>query len=248
MNANAFFTKAIAGALLVTSALAHADEPKPHKLNLPPSADLHYSIKSQQKGLALDGEAVVRWSISADKFSVTSETRAMLIGKVLETHSEGGIDEYGLAPNVFSDKRIRKDPTVATFDRNTKTVSFTSSDATYPIKGGEQDRSSVLWQLIGIARAAPAKFKTDSEWHFFVVGQRDADPWTFTVVNHEKVQLPTGTVNTVHIMRAPPPDSQDQKLDIWLAPSMEWYPVKLRFSEQNDDFIEQTLVKTDKKS
>jgi hypothetical protein len=250
MKIPALFSKFIGIALLGCAALAQAQDipAKKYKLNFPPSAELRYAIQSQQKGLALDGEAVVRWTNSGKQFSVSSETRAMLIGKVLDTRSEGGIDEYGLAPTSFSEKRIRKEAASASFDRASKTISFSTSDAHYDIKGGEQDRSSVIWQLIAIARAAPAKFKPGTEWKFFVVGPRDADAWTFTVVDQQKLETPTGVLNTVHITRSPPNDSQDQKLDIWLAPSMEWYPARLRFSEQNEDFIEQTLVKINKKT
>jgi hypothetical protein len=42
-------------------------------------------------------------------------------------------------------------------------------------------------------------------------------------------------------MRNPPPGSEEQQLDIWLAPALQWYPVKLRFTEGGGDFIEQTL-------
>jgi len=228
------------------AAMAQNATPK-YKMNFPPSADLRYTITAQQKGIPLEGEANVRWTASANNFSVSSETRASLFGKVLETKSEGAIDDHGLAPAVFTEKRLRRDATTTTFDRNAKTIRFSTSDATYPIKGGEQDRSSVLWQLIAAARATPAKFKAGSEWHFVVAGERDTDPWTFKVVKQEKIQTPNGALNAVHVLRSPS-SGGGQKLDIWLAPSMEWYPVKLRFSEQDADFIEQTLSKVDKKS
>jgi hypothetical protein len=44
-----------------------------------------------------------------------------------------------------------------------------------------------------------------------------------------------------------PPDSKGQHLDIWLAPSMEWYPVRLRYTDSDTEFIEQTLQKITKK-
>jgi hypothetical protein len=78
-----------------------------------------------------------------------------------------------------------------------------------------------------------------------VVGPHDADPWTFRVIGREKVQAGAaiGAVDTVHVLREPPPGSKDQTLDIWLAPSLEWYPVKLRFVDNDRDYVEQTLEK-----
>jgi hypothetical protein len=51
------------------------------------------------------------------KYSVHSETRAMLIGKILDTGSRGSIDSFGLAPDQFNEKRFNKPETITTFDR-----------------------------------------------------------------------------------------------------------------------------------
>jgi hypothetical protein len=69
------------------------------------------------------------------------------------------------------------------------------------------------------------------------------------VVGREKVQAGPafGEVDAIHVMRAPPPDSKDQSLDLWLAPGLEWYPVKLRFTDTDRDYVEQTLEKITKK-
>ena len=217
--------------------------------NLPPSADLNYSIKARQRGLGLVGDSTTVWRAGDGKYSIASETRSALFGKILDNRSEGTIDEYGLAPAQYTEKRFRKDPTTASFKRDSKTIVFSASEQSYPIKGGEQDRVSVSWQLVAMARAAKDKFKPGSEWNFFVVGPHDADPWTFRVIGREKVQAGAaiGAVDTVHVLREPPPGSKDQTLDIWLAPSLEWYPVKLRFVDNDRDYVEQTLERVTRK-
>ncbi len=227
--------------MLIASASTLDHPAVKHKLNAPPSADLNYSIKAKQSGLSLSGDALVQWRAADNKFTVVTATRAMLIGKILDAKSEGAVDEYGLAPATFTEKRFRKDPTTTTFDRQGNTISFSASSESYPIQGGEQDRSSAIWQLISIARAAPEKFKPGSEWTFFVAGQYDAEPWTFKLTQPENIKTPMGEIHAVHILKAPPPDSKGQRLDIWLAPSLEWYPVRLRFTEANGDVIEQSL-------
>jgi hypothetical protein len=218
-----------------------------YKINVPPSADLRYAVKAKQSGLSLDGEAQVKWSAGGNKFLLVTEMRAMLVGKILEAKSEGAIDEYGLAPVSSTEKRFRKDATTATFDRTSKTISFSASNVTYPIKGGEQDRNSAIWQLISVARGAPAKFKPGSEWKFFVAGQHDADPWTFKILKQEKIKTPLGDLNTVRLSKGTNSNDKSQQLDIWLAPSLEWYPVRLRYTDPDQDFIEQTLVSITKK-
>ena len=164
-----------------------AGHPAPkRKFNLPPSVDLVYAIDARQGGLRIQGSALVQWRNGGQHYSVAAETRAMLVGKILDAKSEGAIDAYGLAPASFTEKRFRKDATSTTFDRAARTITFAQSDASYPLIGGEQDRTSITWQLVAIARAQPKKFTPGSEWPFFVAGQRDAERWSFKVIQPGK--------------------------------------------------------------
>lgn len=237
--------------LLLSAALAHAKSEAPdaehpsvkHAHNLPPSADLHYSIKARQHGLGINGEANVAWRAGDGKYSITTDSRAAIFGKILENRSEGVIDEFGLAPASFYEKRFRKDATTTRFQRDSKTITFTEGDDSYVIKGGEQDRTSAPWQLLAQARATPGQFKTGSEWKYFVAGRRDAEVWSFKVVEREVVHTGQGDVEAVHLVKAPPPDAQGQQVDLWLAPTLNWYPVRVRFADDDGDFVEQTLDK-----
>jgi hypothetical protein len=241
------FLPALLISTLMTQPAAQAAPATKYKTNLPPSVELAYAIKAKQKGIPVDGDAVMRWTAVSGKFAATNVARAMLIGKILDARSEGEIDGYGLAPAVFTEKRVRREATVTTFDRAAGTIRFSGSPHTYPIKGGEQDRNSVIWQLVAVARIAPGRIKPGTSWSFFVAGQRDAEQWTFKVVKQEKLRTPLGDLNTLHITKVPPPDSKEQHLDIWLAPSLEWYPARLRFSDDNGDYIEQTLLQVSRK-
>ncbi len=153
---------------------------------LPPAAELQYSIKAKQSGISLGGSASVKWLVNNHNYQILTETRAMLFGKILDASSVGNIDDFGLAPDKFIEKRFGKPATTTGFNRDSKTISFTASAETYVIKGGEQDRTSATWQLVAQARAAGEKFKPGSEWKMFVAGRRDAEEWTFKVVASEK--------------------------------------------------------------
>jgi hypothetical protein len=211
------------------------------KINPPPSADLDYTIKAKQKGLTLNGSALVHWNTDGNNYSVVTETRASLLGKILEAKSEGRIDRYGLAPNSSTEKRFRKEQTTTTFDRQDGKITFSASDASYPIKGGEQDRNSATWQLVTLARNN--QFKSGNTVRMIVAGQKDADTWTFKVGKQEKINTPLGSLNTLQISKLVKDAGKDQKVELWLAPSREWYPVRVRFTEPDGDFIEQTIEK-----
>lgn len=238
-------------AILATGSAMAADTqiaPPVRPFKLAPSADLNYAIEARQHGFTLGGEALINWRAGDGIYSVQAETKSALLGKIVESRSEGTVDKYGLAPAQFTEKKFRKGATSATFNRESKTISFNEGQQTYAIVGGEQDRASAAWQLTALARANPDKFKAGSEWSFFVAGPRDADPWTFKVIKREKVDLggTLGEVDALHILRAPPPGDKGQTLDLWLAPSLDWYPVRLRFTD-DEDFVEQRLTNISKR-
>jgi hypothetical protein len=216
-----------------------------NEINLPPSAELHYIIKAKQKGIPVSGEANVKWQLAnvndTQSYSVITETRVILFGKILDASSFGHIDTHGLAPNKFVEKRFGKTESTTFFDHGTKTIRFTESSQTYTIKGGEQDRTSATWQLVTLARATADKFVTGSEWKMFVAGRRDAEDWSFKVAGTENIATPMGEFSAVHFIKAPPPDSKDQQLEIWLAPKLEWYPIRLKFSDADGDNVDQML-------
>ncbi|MFC0253708.1 DUF3108 domain-containing protein [Massilia consociata] len=209
--------------------------------DLPPSADLRYELQARHRGFGLKGEATVTWRAGDGKYAVNAVSKVPLLGTLTEDRSSGTVDTHGLAPAEFHEKRLRKDPTKTTFNRDTKTLGFSESRQTYPLKGGEQDRASVTWQLVAVARAAGDKFKPGSVWHFFVAGRRDAETWVFKVVRREKVRTGLGEVEAVLVSRQPPADKKDQAVDVWLAPQHEWYPVKLRYVDGDKEQVEQTL-------
>jgi hypothetical protein len=238
----------IAGLMLAAAAgRGMAEEPDHPAVrratSVPPSADLAYSVKARQKGFAINGEALSHWQAGAGKYALESESRASILGKLIETKSTGIVDNYGIAPLNFWEKRFRKDPYKVSFDRGARLITFSEAPTvTYPIKGGEQDRGTAPWQLAAVARGAPDKFVAGSEWSFFVAGRVDAQPWVFKVTGHETLKTGVGEIDAVHAVRTPPPGSRDQKLDIWLAPAHEWYPVRIRLSSE-DDVLEQTIEK-----
>jgi hypothetical protein len=228
----------------VVSTLVHADS----SMNIAPSVELQYTIKATQKGIPVSGEALVKWLVSGQKntlkYSLTTETHVMLFGKILEANSFGSINGKGLAPDLYVEKRFGKAESKTTFDHATNTIRFTDSSASYPIKGSEQDRSSATWQLVTLARTAENSFQPGSQVTMFVAGRRDAEPWTFKVTGIENLTTAIGEFSTVHLIKAPPPDSKEQQLEIWLAPTLEWYPVRVKFSDGDGDKIDQLITGT----
>jgi hypothetical protein len=236
-------------ALFAAAGLAAAQDDHPsvkRAFDLPPPAELAYTVKASSHGIPLTGNGTIAWQHGSGKYSLVTEARSAMFGKVLDYRSEGTVDAWGLAPDTYYEKRFRKGAGTTTFRRDAKTIDLADNDNTVPINGGEQDRSSAPWQLAAVARAAPAKFVPGSEWKFYVVGRRSAETWSFKVVGTETIKTGAGDLKAVHFSKAPP-KGKGQQVDLWLAPSLEWYPVRLVFQEDDGDSFEQLLDKVTRK-
>jgi hypothetical protein len=227
---------------LMSSTTIHAKA-----VDLAPSAELVYAVKSSQKGIPVSGEARVSWQVKdtlngGKTYRLSSETSVALFGKILKTSSTGVLDSFGLAPEKFMEKRFRRDEASTSFDRQNKTITFSDSDLSYPIKGGEQDRLSATWQLVALARSAGESLQAGHEWKMFVAGLRDADPWVFKLIEINKIQTALGELEVLHILKAPPPDAKTQHIELWLAIALDYYPVRISFQDANGDKVEQKIV------
>jgi hypothetical protein len=211
------------------------------RVDPPPSARLNYRIQATKQDQSIFGSGYINWLNNDSSFTIDGESSLLFIS-VLSFHSEGTIDkEYGISPVLYSEKRFRKPETNTHFHRERNLVSFSASTRSYPRKGGEQDRSSVIWQLAGIGLHDSEKFQPAAQFAVFVAGAHDADTWYFDVAGLEEVDTALGKMSAWHLVRKPRAGSYDQNLDIWLAPQKNWYPVKLRYTEKNGDYLDMSL-------
>ena len=215
-------------------------------LNFPPSAEINYQIQTVQAGLPISGNAKIIWQMNAQEepktYRIYTETSVALFGKIHSTQSQGNINTIGLMPLRFTEKRLRKAPTTTTFDYDNKRIQFSESEEIYELKGGEQDRTSAIWQLVTLARTTGQEVALGQQWKMVVAGNRDADPWVFKVVNKVTLHTALGELACLHILRSPPPDAKEQQLEVWLASELNYYPVQISFQEKEGDHIEQKIT------
>lgn len=218
---------------------------QPYKVDLPPSARLVYDVEALVKGQKWHGSGNFHWEAGPDSYSMSGEaSTSLLLVKitVLNFRSEGRINEFGIAPLLYSEKPRNKSLTHTHFQHDNGRISFSASEKTYPYQGGEQDRASVMWQIAGIGRADPTRFAAGTEFEVFVAGARDAEPWRVRILGLEEITTTAGKEAAWHLVRAPRPKSFDQTVEFWLAPQQEWYPLRIRHSSPNGDMLDMTLA------
>ena len=172
----------------------------------------------------------------------------MLFFTLLTYRSEGELGKIGVAPEVYAEKRVGRSETNTHFHRQRQQISFSASTAVAPVRGGEQDRGSWVWQLASLGRGDPDKFEPGLVFEMTVAGTKSVDSWRIYVNGRENVTLPDGTVSAWRVSVIPGAESFERQFDLWLAPDRHWYPVRLRHEDKNGNSIDMHLTKIQAKN
>ena len=225
-------------------AAATAPQPGAQRLSLsiPRSMRLHYEVTAQVRRQTWSGEGELVWRHDGESYEARLQISAPLLPTRTQ-HSIGKITAEGLAPLRFSDKG--RSEQAAHFERDKGKVSFSSNTPDAPLGAGAQDRLSVLLQLSAMIAGEPAKFPPAATISIQTASTREAETWLFTVEREEELQLPGGTVHGLKLIRNPRREF-DQKIELWLAPGMDYVPVRLRLTQPNGDSVDQQWSSTDR--
>jgi hypothetical protein len=196
--------------------------PGRYRVRMPPSATLTYSVsRSARSGAATPpGTAQIAWRTDGDKYTLSSTG---VTGKLASVGASG---DAGIFPLSATEQRADGSVATTTFDPATGRIGFSASSRSYPINTGSQDRASMLMQLAGIGLAEPDQVKDVID--IFVGGAEDARIVRFQVLGMEEVESALGTLPSWHLAQLVRPG--EARLEVWLAPGHNWYPVQLRLS------------------
>jgi hypothetical protein len=228
---------------------AEAAPPKPapearhYKVDLPPAADIMLDVaRTDANGTRWSGDALLSWTLTPASYKIRVEAGISVVFahvNLLTVTSEGMVGEEGFTPSLMTEKRRGRSLTATHFDRANGKLSFSASEATYPLVWGAQDKASVLLQLAAIARGDPKQLSGNID---ILVGEdRDASVFSFVVVGQEQIDTRMGRIATWHLTRPPKPGSYNSRLDLWLAPERGWYPVQIRNVESSGAVTTQTV-------
>ena len=210
------------------------------KFVVPPSARLKYDVKGEVKGFPYFVNGDLQWTQDGKTYSARMEISHFLLGSRVQT-STGQIGAHGLEPIRFGDK-VRSE-VAAHFNYESNKITFSANTPDVPLLPGAQDQLSVLMQAATMVAGDPRQFTQGSTLSFQAVGPRSAENWVFTVGVTEKLDLPGGEVSALHLSRDPNAQQYDSKLEVWLAPSLGYLPVRLRLTQANGDLVDQQWKK-----
>lgn len=234
MRTSRFLTLCTLGVCtLFSGTLAAAAPPKSFKLE--------YSLKRDGQTIGRVNDTFQR---DGSRYRIESEAKAeglaaLFVKGPLRMTSEGEIGPSGLKPLKF--ERLRNGKSVsATFDWNAARVltSENASGAEEPLVPGTQDRLSAIYQFMfappkGTAIQMP-----------MTNGKKPVD-YVFERGKRERISTAAGSFNTIKLTRKRlNASSEDDGVELWLAPSRNHLPVRIKLREDGA-LYEQDLLKAD---
>lgn len=218
-----------------------ATEPQPAQspsaLSIPSSVRLTYKMTGLSRGLNYHANGELNWRREANRYESSMVVSAFLLGSRSMT-SVGEVTADGLAPKRFGDKA--RNELAAHFDADKGKITFSANRPELPWQRGAQDRLSVFFQLAGLLAGQAGAVPTGTRIALYTVGPRDAETWTFIVETMDNLSLPVGEIKALRLTREPKREF-DQKIETWFAPSMSYWPVRIKITQSNGDFVDQQL-------
>ena len=208
----------------------------------PDPVRLLYTLTGQAKKLPYSARGELLWKQDGQNYEATLQASMLFLGSRTRT-STGSITSEGLAPQRFSDKW--RTEVAAHFDQTNHRASFSANTPDVALETAAQDQLSVILQIAGILAAEPASYPPGATIAIQTIGPKDADVWAFTVEGPEKSYLPYDSIDTLKLTRNPR-KAFDQKVEIWLLPSMGYLPARLKITNANGDYIDQQLRAVEK--
>ena len=214
------------------------------KLVVPPAVRLLYEGKGEEKGFlkyTAGGELV--WAPDGTQYNAKLEI-TFLLARLRTWTSKGELSETGLQPTRFGDKP-RGAEQATHFQRDKGIISFSANNPDVPLQPGAQDKLSALLQLSAIVAGAPARYGAGSSISFQAADAHRAELWDFKVSGTESLELPGGTLSGLKLTKESTVEF-DQRIEVWLAPDLNYLPVRLRITEANGAFVDLLWRKTQK--
>lgn len=209
---------------------------------LPPAARYVYRTTNSEVRIA-SGTTTVDWSHAADGTYLLRLTTTAVGVTVLELQSQGTLRPFGLAPERYTESRIRRGKVAANFDWDRRRVTFSSRTHERPLDDGVQDRISFQFQLMLLGQAQPERFREGRQTVLRMAGRDDVFTYRFRSVGPATTDTGLGELQTVKIERIATDDT-DARVEVWLAPSLSWLPARLRFTDRYGRVTESVLEST----
>jgi hypothetical protein len=211
----------------------------PVELKFPVSGNFAYNVMYVTGSQTQSGAGTLEWSSDGSTYQLVMESKVLFLSLLRQT-SVGSVSAAGLQPERYTDKRLRGSEKATHFQPDKGIISFANNKPDAPWTNRAQDRLSVMMQVAGMVKGDPARILAQPTISMPVAGTDDAEMWTFALEGQEKIELPAGTTTALHLVRYPRKEF-DRRVELWLAPQLDYMPVRIKQTEQNGTTLELSL-------
>lgn len=204
-------------------------------VTMPRRIEVEFAVARNRGGSGIARHVWQR--IGEDRYRIESTLEATGIaslfmqGKYAQT-SEGVIGANGLAPERFSVDRRNQNETVR-FNRDANRMEFSNGQPAAELPPGAQDLLSFAFQF---AFDPPQR----KSLNLALTNGRKLGQYNYLILDDEILPTPVGSIATVHIFKLHEPD--DDGLEMWLAPTLFYAPVKMLRVEKDGTRYELTIT------
>ncbi len=220
----------------------------PAAFDWPLSTRVTYLLTGNYRG-EVNGSAQVEWIRSGSRYQVhldlvVGPSAAPLITRRMS--SDGEITAEGLSP-----RRYQQDTKVVLRERRNLVVNFEPGSVV--LANGErrdslpgvQDTASQFVQLMYVFSTRPELLRIGNTVGIPLALPHKVDMWTYDVVGEEVLAAPFGPLPTIHLRprRALVPKVGELSAEIWFAPQLRYFPVRILIRQDGDNFVDLMISK-----
>lgn len=217
------------------------DEPGPE---WPLSTRLSYVLTGNYRG-PVSGQAQVEWLRKGRDYQIhldvgVGPSFAPLITRRMS--SQGQLTPEGIAP-----QRYDEETKVILSDARRASVFFLGTEvqlangAREPAPRGGQDAASQFVQLTWLFLTGREALQAGRVVQFPLVLPRRQYAWPYEVVGEEMLDTPMGPLASWHLKPTRTPNGGDLSAEVWLAPTLQYLPVRLVIRQDADTYIDLML-------
>ena len=110
---------------------------------------------------------------------------------------------------------------------------------------GVQDTASQFVQLMYVFSTRPELLRIGNTVEIPLALPHKVAVWTYDVVAEEVLDAPFGPLPTIHLKprRADEPKVGELSAEIWFAPQLRYFPVRIRIRQDTETFIDLMISK-----
>lgn len=205
----------------------------------PLSTRLTYLLTGNYRG-PVNGKAQVEWLRKGGDYQVHLDVDVGLITRRMS--SQGRLTPEGIAP-----QRYDEETKLILVEARRSSVFFLGTEvqlangAREPLPRGGQDSASQFVQLTWLFLTGREPLQAGRTVQFPLVLPRRQYAWQYEVVGQETLETPMGPLAAWRLRPTRAPAGGDLAAEVWLAPSLQYLPVRLVIRQDTDTYIDLML-------